>query len=121
ADRRQRVVDWRAAAKVARALCRVRHDHVDDVPLISPLALVAGEEERPAFQNRATQRSAELIALEGLLLRGEEVLRAERVMAQELERAPVKGVRPRLGDGIERAARAVELGGIGVLLNAELL
>jgi hypothetical protein len=93
ADGRQRIVDRRPASEVTHALFRCRHDHVDDVSLVAPLPLVAGEEERAAFQNRTTQCSAELIALEVLLLRGEEVLRVERVIAQELERAPVEGVR----------------------------
>jgi hypothetical protein len=108
-------------SEVAPALGRVGHDHVDNVPLIAPLPLVAGEEERSGLHNRPAQRRAELIALEVLLLRGEEVLRVERVVAQEFERAAVEGVGPRLGDGVERAASAMELGGVGVLLDAELL
>ena len=121
ADGCQRIVDRRPAAEITGALFRSRHDHVDDVTLIAALTLVAGEEERPAFQNRTTQRAAELIALEVLLLRSEEVLRVERVVSQELEGAPVEGVRAGFGDGVERAASAVDLRRIGVLLDAELL
>src|SRR4029453_4446310 len=73
ADTGQRIEDERAAAEVAGAVFRRWYDHVDDVPLIAPLTLVAGEEKRPSLQNRTAQRSAELIALEVLLLCSEEV------------------------------------------------
>ena len=114
-------VDGRATAEVAAALGCVGHNHIDDVPLIPALTLVAREEKRPAFQNRTAQRGAELIPLEVLLLRGEEVLRVECVVPQELECAAAEGVRSRLRDGVERAAGAMALGGIGVLLDAEFL
>ena len=126
--RRQRIEDRRQAAEVAAALRDRRHvAHVDD-PLLSPVPFITGEEERlvPAVvhagnHHRTAERSAELVALELLLVHREEVLRIETVVAEELERTPVKHVAARLRGHVERRAGAVELGRIRILLNAELL
>src|SRR6185436_12931709 len=67
------------------------------------------------------ERAAKLVALELLLVDRKEVLRVELVIAREFEHRSVKRVAARLGRDVERRAGTMELGGVGVLLDAEFL
>ena len=84
-------------------------------------SFVAQEEERLALHERAAQRPAELVPVELLLLLHEVVGGVEDVVAQELEEPAVELARPGLGGGVQHAARLAELGGVGALLDLELL
>ena len=72
--------------------------------------------------DRAAQRAAVLVLLQGRLGGGEEVGRLPRVVAVELPRAAAPVVAPRLGDDVDdRAGVAAELRIVGVREDLELL
>src|SRR6185503_17274433 len=79
------------------------------------------EEEGPALHDGPTQRASELVPVELLLRLHEEVAGVEGVVAQELEQAAVELAAAGLGGRVEHAARLAELGGVGALLDLELL
>ena len=68
--------------------------------------LIASEEEELVLQNRSTQRSAKLIALQIVSLQGKEVSSVERVIAHKLKRVAMQLIRARLGDRVDLAARS---------------
>ena len=111
----------RRGAVVAGAHRRGRHVVVEDQALLLAHALVAGEEEGPLAQDRAAQGGAELLPLQFLRLAREEVARVEGVVAHEVEQRAVELVGARLGGRVQRAAGLRELGGVGALLDLELL
>src|SRR5262249_31444622 len=88
------------------------------LPLAQPF--VAAEEERPVFENGATQRAAELISLERRFGAVEEVARVELLVAQELKRLAVKFVRAGArGDIDDGAGVAPVLSAVGRVVNFE--
>ena len=91
--------------EVARDHLR-RRDELDVVrrQLTPDRALIRAEEEQLVSHDRPTECSAELIALQPIVLalavgtdRRKRARRVEAVVAQELERGPGKPVRARLG------------------------
>ena len=70
---------------------------------------------------RAAEVAAELVALEDLAGDGEVVASVQLIVADELEDAAVEAVGAALGGGVEEGSAAVELCGVGALLDGELL
>ena len=84
------------------------------------LLLVGDEVECPITDQRTAQGAAELVLGRRRVL-AERVLRRELLGPQQVERRPVDGVRPRLGDGVdEPAGRPAELGRVARLDDPEL-
>ena len=65
-------------------------------------ALIAAEQEQLVLDDRRAERAAELIAVQAVALRREEVARVETVVAEELEGVAVHFVRSRLGHQVHR-------------------
>ena len=84
-------------------------------------SFVAQEEERLPLHERAPEGAPELVPVELLLLPHEEVRGVEPVVAQELEEATVELAAAGLGGDVQHASRLAELGGVGALLDLELL
>ena len=131
---RQRVDDRRVALRtaggeVAVALVVRRREYGRcGGRVLEECALPADKEERAvravvAWQlHRAAKKPAVLPAIEGVGLEREEVARIERLVPHVAERAPVKRVGARAGDGIDDGAGAVALGrAVVACLNTELL
>ena len=72
-------------------------------------ALPAAEEERAVLSDRTAPKPAVLVALEEVLLCGEEALRVERAIAQVLERSAMEAVRPGARDDVHDGARIVAM------------
>src|SRR5262245_25876388 len=90
-----------AVREVALALFERRHVRDPGDAFAEPRALVVREEEDPATRERPAERGAVLMALvlgRRLVLRGEEVLRVERLRSQELVRGGRHAIRARAGD-----------------------
>src|SRR5207249_12103658 len=64
------------------------------------LALIAAEEEQLVFDDRRTNRAAELVAVQTVALGREEVAGVEAPVAQELERVAADPVRAGFGDHV---------------------
>ncbi len=99
----------RAGRQDAQPRVVVRHDRRDRPPEPFDQSFVTREEERPVRRDRTADGAAELVAPEIRLVAGVEiVLRVERVVAVELERAAREPVGARLDlqvdDAAERAA-----------------
>ncbi len=124
---RHRVVDDAVDLReVARAHLGRRHRREVRLPLRDAQPLVVEEEERLVLDDRAAVGAAEHMLAEGRLLASgavvEEVVRVEPVVAQELERAAVVGVRSRLDLQVDDAAeRVAEFGGVRARLHLELV
>lgn len=97
-----------------RPLCIAEHiaGESQTLPLTKPF--IAEEEERAVLSNRAAERCAELIALEGRRFQSvEEVARVERIIAQELECFSMKPIRARARGNVHDRA------GVPAILRAE--
>jgi hypothetical protein len=75
-------------------------------------ALIAGEEEQLVVRDRATQRPAELVAQQPIVLAlaigadaGKRAVRVEPPVAQELECVAVEPIGARFRDGVHRRCR----------------
>src|SRR6476659_1985670 len=85
---------------------------VDSLPLREPC--VGAKKKCPAAPDRATDRSTELVPLEGVRIPGrelEEVARVERIISIALERFAAKGVAARSGDDVDHRAGHVTVTG----------
>ncbi len=69
--------------------------------------LIRPEEEQPVFQYRAANAAAELIALQRILRRCEEVSRIETAVSQKLERTAMQRIRSRARDNIDDPAAGI--------------
>src|SRR6185369_3112411 len=74
------------------------------VGLVLPRALVAAEEEELVGDDLSTQGSAELVALDGVLCRGEEVCGVDDIVADEVEDGSVPLVGSGVGDDVDKRA-----------------
>src|SRR5262249_40576945 len=137
-DERRRCQESRSQRRDERCGARPREvarNGFDDVDAgVKTIALVAAEEERPVFDDRAAHRAAELILFEQrrrevavnravLIANGVKVVaRVEGIAPQVLEQRSAEQVCARLRDDADLSAAArAELGGIGARLDAELL
>ena len=118
----ERVVDRVPDAAEVALLHRGRsHGQVDGQRPRLADPFVAHEEERLAREERPAERPPELVPVDLLLLLHEVVGGVEDVVAQELEDPAVELAASRLGGRVQHPARLAELGGVGTLLDLDLL
>ena len=130
---RERIVndDWLPggilqSGKIAQPPLRQRHREGADIRRPLPKTFVIDEKEGAASANRTAAIAAELFAREAALLDAraiaEEIVRIQRVVAEEAKCRPVKLIRTALGDKVDDTApEPAELRADGVGLHAELL
>ena len=118
----ERIVDPVAdGAEVAPLHGRGGDGQVDGQALLLADALVAHEEERPALHQGPAQGARRTGGGRASASAYEEVRGIEGVVAHELEQPAVELAAAGLGGGVEHAAGLAELGGVGALLDLELL
>ena len=122
-DQRNQLPNGRVGRRCALLVAEDEAVQVDALPLPEPL--VCGEKKRPAANDRATDRPAELVPVEGVRILGrelEEVACVERIISKELERLAAEGVAARSGDDVDnRAGHVTVLGAEHRVVDLEFL